>query len=465
MIDFFEFSNEMLCIANDRGYFTRVNQAWTKALGWSADELTSRPYIDFVHPDDLEATIREAYMLLHDRHETIRFENRYRCRNGSYRWLAWQAILAPGASQLVASARDVTEEKLQAEALRDSEERFRLLALQAPVGIYLADAAGHCTFVNQHWCEIAGADPEDVLGSEWKRFIHPDDIQRLMEAWATSVRNNQQFSLEHRYRRKTGEIRWVDGSAVALRNLRGELIGHVGTVMDITARKEAAEALLREQELLRQSIEFQERERRMIAYDIHDGIVQYAAGALMFLEAYKGKREGSPDADEIEPAVNALRNAIADGRRVMNGIRPPFLDDAGVVAAIEHLAGEKRTEVMDIEVVTDQDFGRLRPELESTLYRIAQEGLVNAVKHSHSPKVQISLRRSDKSVLLAIEDWGVGFDRRRESGGVHGLNGIRERARLAGGHCNIHSSRNEGTCISVELPLVESIRRAAQQSD
>ena len=204
MIDFFEFSNEMLCVANDHGYFTRVNPAWTKALGWSIDELTSRPYIDFIHPDDLEATIREAYMLLHDRHETIRFENRYRCRDGSYRWLAWKAILAPGASQLVASARDVTEEKLQAEALRDSEERFRLLALQAPVGIYLADAAGHCTFVNQHWCEIAGAEPEDAFGSEWKRFIHHDDIERLMEAWATSVRNNQQFSLEHRYLRNTG---------------------------------------------------------------------------------------------------------------------------------------------------------------------------------------------------------------------------------------------------------------------
>jgi PAS domain S-box-containing protein len=465
MIDFFEFSNEMLCVANDRGYFTRLNQAWTKALGWSVDELTSRPYIDFVHPDDLEATIREAYMLLHNRHETIRFENRYRCRNGSYRWLAWKAILAPGASQLVASARDVTEEKLQAEALRDSEERFRLLALQAPVGIYLADAAGHCTFVNQHWCEIAGAEPEDALGSEWKRFIHPDDIRRLMEAWTTSVRNDQQFSLEHRYLRDTGEIRWVEGSAVALRNPRGELIGHVGTVMDITARKMAAEALEKEQELLRQSIEFQERERRTIAYDIHDGVIQYAAGALMFLEAYKGKREGSPDADEIEPALHALRNAIADGRRVMNGIRPPFLDDAGVVAAIEHLAGEKRTSAMDIEVVTDHEFGRLTPELESTLYRIAQEGLANAVKHSHTAKVQISLHRRDKSVLLTIRDWGVGFDRRKVSGGVHGLNGIRERARLAGGKCNIRTSPKEGTCITVELPLVESNRRPVQQSD
>jgi signal transduction histidine kinase len=234
--------------------------------------------------------------------------------------------------------------------------------------------------------------------------------------------------------------------------------------MDITARKNSVYALQQEQELLRQSIELQERERQMIAYDIHDGIIQYAAGALMFLEGFKGRREGSSDSDEIELALIALRQALADGRRVMNGIRPPFLDDAGVVAAIEHLAGEKRPEAIKIEVVTDHGFGRLRPELESTLYRIAQEALFNAVKHSHSVKVQISLRRSDKSVLLTIRDWGVGFDPSKVSRGVHGLSGIQERARVVGGQSNIHSSPSEGTCISVELPLLESNERLVPQS-
>ena len=90
MFEFFEFSNEMLCVADKRGYFTRVNQAWTKTLGWSAEELTSRPYVDFVHPDDLEATLREAQLLLTGTHETISFENRYRCQG----WLLSMAFLA-----------------------------------------------------------------------------------------------------------------------------------------------------------------------------------------------------------------------------------------------------------------------------------------------------------------------------------------------------------------------------------
>src|ERR1700690_3995131 len=124
MFDFFEFSNEMLCVADMRGYFTRVNKAWTKTLGWTAEELTSRPYFDFVHPDDLQATIREAQLLVNGNHETVSFENRYRCTENSYRWLSWRAIIAPDLEQLVATACDVTNDKLQAESLREAEERF-----------------------------------------------------------------------------------------------------------------------------------------------------------------------------------------------------------------------------------------------------------------------------------------------------------------------------------------------------
>ncbi len=209
--------------------------------------------------------------------------------------------------------------------------------------------------------------------------------------------------------------------------------------------REEHQQLAIEQELLRQSIELQERDRMMIAYDIHDGIIQYTTGALMFLESYKGQRKGSADAEQIEPVVSALRQAIADGRRVMNGIRPPLLDDAGVVAAIEYLASESRIAATQIEVLIDEDFGRLTPEVETALYRIAQEALFNAVKHSGSGKIRISLSRVDKSVRLTIKDWGVGFDLGKVSRGVHGLSGIKERAKLLGGQSSIQSSPSEGT--------------------
>jgi signal transduction histidine kinase len=222
------------------------------------------------------------------------------------------------------------------------------------------------------------------------------------------------------------------------------------------AERSAAEAL-GVQQLLLQSLEQQERERRMIAYDIHDGIIQYTTGALLFLESYHSQLPSAADASRVEPVITSLRLAIADGRRVMNGIRPPLLDDAGVVAAIDYLVHAKQVVDTDIDFVHDQEFGRLTPELESAIYRIAQEALFNAVKHSRSPKIQISLHRNGQMVQLAVTDWGVGFDPDRVSRGVHGLSGIRERAKLLGGHCDIHSKLAEGSTIRVDLPYAVKV--------
>lgn len=149
MIDFFEFSNEMLSLANDQGYLTRVNPAWTKTLGWTAEELTNRPYIDFVHPDDLAATLKEAELLASGTHETIGFENRYRCRDGSYRWLAWRVVVPAGSHQLVASARDITERKLVETRLQESEERFRAFMDNNPAIAWAKDEQGRLVYMNK----------------------------------------------------------------------------------------------------------------------------------------------------------------------------------------------------------------------------------------------------------------------------------------------------------------------------
>ena len=126
MTDFFNFSNELLCLANAEGFFVRVNPVWKTTLGWSDEELLGQPYINFVHPDDKESTLCEAQRLLSEGYQTVRFQNRYRCRDGSYRWLAWMSIRVEDG-MIVATARDVTEQKQQADELRTSEERLRLV--------------------------------------------------------------------------------------------------------------------------------------------------------------------------------------------------------------------------------------------------------------------------------------------------------------------------------------------------
>jgi PAS domain S-box-containing protein len=113
---FFNDSLDMLCVADFHGYFKRLNPAWERTLGFTVDELRSRPFLDFVHPDDREITIAEMANLS-EGSTTISFENRYRCRDGTYRWLLWNATPLLGKQLIYADARDITERKLSEQSI------------------------------------------------------------------------------------------------------------------------------------------------------------------------------------------------------------------------------------------------------------------------------------------------------------------------------------------------------------
>jgi PAS domain S-box-containing protein len=118
---FFTLCQDMLCIAGTDGYFRRLNPAWTRLLGWTEDELLATPYLDFVHPDDRAATVREASAIA-EGHITVSFNNRYRCRDGSYKWLQWTSVLYTEDQQIYATARDVTALKTAEIALREAHQ-------------------------------------------------------------------------------------------------------------------------------------------------------------------------------------------------------------------------------------------------------------------------------------------------------------------------------------------------------
>ena len=120
---FFECSLDMLCIAHTDGYFKRINPAFEETLGWSTAELLARPFLDFIHPDDLAATLVEVDKLAAGE-SVISFQNRYQCKDGSWRWLSWKST-ATSEGAIFATARDITEIELTQEALRESEEKYR----------------------------------------------------------------------------------------------------------------------------------------------------------------------------------------------------------------------------------------------------------------------------------------------------------------------------------------------------
>lgn len=158
----------------------------------------------------------------------------------------------------------------------------------------------------------------------------------------------------------------------------------------------------------------------------------------------------------IERVNKLLDRAIVEGRRLIKELRPMVLDGAGIVEAIRHLvASEYCDSSLNVGLELPASFGRLDPMLESAAFRIVQEALTNATRHSQSETVVIKLARIGQKLLLEVRDQGVGFDVDKVPEDRFGLRGMRERARLLGGRVAIDSEPGSGCCLAVELPIPE----------
>jgi two-component system sensor histidine kinase DegS len=209
-----------------------------------------------------------------------------------------------------------------------------------------------------------------------------------------------------------------------------------------------------------------DHERKLIAYEIHDGLAQHLAAATMHLETAWRMRDEAPDTavKVCTTGMDLLRQSLYEARRLISDVRPMVLDEQGVEAAVSHLVHEDRgPDAPPVEFHSDVSFQRLEPIVENAIYRIVQEAITNACKHSHARQVHVRLSQQGReSVRVQIDDDGSGFDPNTQSDGSFGLKGIRERARLLGGKATIASS-DQGTCITVDLPLV--VHRPSVEND
>ena len=225
------------------------------------------------------------------------------------------------------------------------------------------------------------------------------------------------------------------------------------------AQRAKAEAGLREEHRhLLQVMQMSDRDQRLLAYEIHDGFVQPATAALMNLQAslsaYATDRERA--LENMVRSLQLLQESISQVRWLISGLRPVVLEEQGLVAAIDQLIHdtENRTEVQ-IGWSHQVQFDRLSATLEMSLFRIIQEALRNAVRHSRSDRLEIALIQNGKTVEVRIQDWGCGFDASIHKPDHFGLEGMRERARLFGGAARVESAPGKGTCVTAEFPLVE----------
>jgi len=226
-------------------------------------------------------------------------------------------------------------------------------------------------------------------------------------------------------------------------------------LVDVTEHRTAEKANEEQLAAVEQVLRWNDRERQLIAYEIHDGFVQQMLTALMQLDAYRwGLQEGRPNvAEKLDAVAEALRHGTTEARRLIERVRPPDLAIAGLVGALRTLTQRvSQSGEISVELSIDRSFPSLTPESETAVYRIVQECLTNVGRHSKSDRARVELRDGKQELRIVVQDWGTGFVPDSAAAGHYGLLGMRDRARLLGGRTEIESSPGTGTRVTLYLP-------------
>jgi len=353
---------------------------------------------------------------------------------------------------LARQAADLIERTLAEEALRESEERFRLIANTAPVMIWMSGTDNEISYLNQTWLDYTGRPLEAAVEKLRGAVLHPDETERCREVYEKAFEQREPFELEHRLRRHDGEYRWVVTAGVPRYNTDGSFVGYIGTSVDNTERK-LAEAALASQKL----IEAHEEEKTRIARDLHDDISQRIALVGMHLGILKQRLPVS--ATDLEQEIGEIDRQIgdlaSDVQALSHGLHSPKLEFIGLKAAVAGFCEElSNRHGVTIDVHFENIPKALPPEISLCLYRVLQEALQNVVKHSVSRRAHVSLTGQISSIILTVKDSGTGFDPHDGMRGPGlGLTSMKERLKVVGGQLSIHSQRGHGTTIHAVAPL------------
>jgi len=467
-----------LAISNDR---VRLAVEAGKCVGWEWDTKTginrwfgdlqtifgiesdthsgqAEDFRRMVYPEDREL-VQQAIADAMQNRKPYTAEFRVVRTDGNVRWVTARGQFHytnnGDPARMLGMAVDITERRKAEDAVRESEERFRLVANTAPVMIWMSGPDKLCYYFNQPWLDFTGRPLEAELGNRWSEGIHPGDLKDCLDTYSRAFDLRESFKMRYRLRRHDGEYRWLLDIGVPRLSPDGTFVGYIGSCLDVTEAELAEEALAN---MGRKLIEAHEEERTWIARELHDDINQRIA--LLSVELEQWSQNFPHTEGEVRYHMAHLRQRIFDlGKDIQalsHRLHSSKLDYLGIASAANSFCREL-SEQQKVEI----DFkhagipGSLPKEISLCLFRVLQESLQNAAKHSGVRHFNVDLYGTPEEIQLTVTDLGVGFDPQDAINhrGL-GLISMRERLQLVSGELSIKSQPGRGTTLVARVPFV-----------
>jgi PAS domain S-box-containing protein len=352
---------------------------------------------------------------------------------------------------------------LRAARLRVNEARLASLVENIPGAVYrcACDSIWTMEWISPEIERIVGYPPSDFIDNAVRTFAsvtHPDDVEYVERAVYTAADEGRPFGLEYRLMRPDGTVRWVLERGQVLEAADGTRWLD-GAIFDITARREAEEAL-RENEVMEAQlaevqasrtriIEAADRARRAIERDLHDGAQQRLVSVALQLQLWLAAHRDVPEdaRAELRAVLSELRDGLADLRDLARGLHPVLLSERGLGDALAALAARG---ALPVDLALELDDERLPGPVEATAYFVVSEALANIARHAQASRAWVTVTRRDGGLDVEVGDDGVGG---ATAGSGSGLQGLRDRVAAVDGALEVYSPPGEGTVLRARLPL------------
>ena len=439
------------------GRFTEVNESFCRITGYGRDEVIGRtgPELD-VWRSPAE---REQFI------ECLRKEGRvhgvpvqFLTKGGKTidAELSAELIELSGEPHMLVVGVDVTERNATADALRESESRFRSLSQAAFEGIAITEE-GHILEANQRLAEMLRCEVHELVGRSALDFVAPESREEVLER--IEARYDQPY--EHLAQRKDGSVFPVEVRGAPMQYQQRAV--RVVAIRDITLRKQADDALRRSREQLevlsKRLIDAQEIERSRLSRELHDEVGQALTAVKLNLQMMDRLTKSRIVKERVADSITIVDSAVDEVRNMALDLRPSVLDDLGLEPALRwYTKRQAERSGVAVHFSAGLSADRPSPEVETACFRVAQEAITNAMRHARAQRLTIELRQRDNEIELSVQDDGVGFDtasvREQPTEEQHlGLISMRERAALLGGHFHIESTPGQGTLVRVHFPM------------